>query len=76
MITTRKGLIDLYQIVKNKYWIDQDNILIGGFSWSVIVALDAVMSIVFPIKGIIGVSTYDRSDSFNKKNIKMQLKEW
>ncbi|WP_425449770.1 alpha/beta hydrolase [Dethiothermospora halolimnae] len=61
-----------YDIIRDKYSIDEKNIIIGGFSGGATAAIDFTMTNPIPIKGFISLST-QKPKSFNKENIEEAL---
>ena len=69
MIQARKDIANSFKIIKEKLSIDEDCVLMGGFSGGAIATLETVLSDLIPIKGFIGVSPGTNPPSFSRESL-------
>jgi len=67
----RQDIKECYEVISKKYSVDQDNIIIGGFSGGAQTTLEIVMDNTIPIKGFIGLCAEEKTESFTKENVKL-----
>jgi predicted esterase len=70
MTRAREDIRNCYMKLLEAYNIDENNVVIGGFSCGAIAAIDMAMIQTIPVKGFIAVSPYDIPDTLNAENIK------
>ena len=68
MEITKKEIIEAYHMIMKKYPVDENEIIIGGFSAGGVAALEAVLSHSIPVTGFV-VLCPGKPGSFNKENI-------
>lgn len=68
-IIVRKDIKSCYNLVSQKYSINDDCILIGGFCGGAIATMDIVMANILPVKGFIAVSPDEKPESFTRENV-------
>lgn len=66
----RKDIKKLYGDIVNKYPIDEEQVLIGGYSGGAIASVDAVMCECIPAKGFICLCPGEKTDAFTYENVK------
>jgi len=67
---SRNEIKEFYNLVSQQYSIDNNCILIGGFSGGAIASIDVIMSNAIPIKGFIALGP-GLTESFTKENVKL-----
>lgn len=67
---SRNEIKEFYNLVSQQYSIDNNCILIGGFSGGAIASIDVTMSNAIPIKGFIALGP-GLTESFTKENVKL-----
>ena len=68
-LKTRKDIKDWYELVSKEYSVDEESILIGGFSGGSIAAMDITLANVIPIKGFISLCPVLKPNAFNIENV-------
>ncbi|XMB67407.1 hypothetical protein RI065_02480 [Mycoplasmatota bacterium zrk1] len=69
-LKARSEVKDVFNLVSQQYSIDEDFIIIGGFSGGAITALDITLANEFPVKGFIALCPSKIPQSFTKQNVK------
>ncbi|MEW8993315.1 alpha/beta hydrolase [Clostridium sp.] len=69
-LISRNDIKECYNLLLQEYSIDEECVIIGGFSGGAITALDITFANVIPIKGFIAIGP-DFSESFTKENVKL-----
>lgn len=69
-LVSRKDIKECYNLVSQKYSVDDKRVIIGGFSGGAMAALDIAMANIIPVKGIIALGP-DLTEAFTKENAKM-----
>lgn len=72
-IISRNDIKECYNLILQKYSIDEKCIIIGGFSGGAITALDITFANVIPVKGFIAIGP-DLPESFSNENVKLAAK--
>lgn len=72
-LISRNDIKRCYNLVLQEYSIDENCVIIGGFSGGAITALDITFTNVIPIKGFIALGP-DLPKSFTKENVKLAAK--
>lgn len=65
----REDMADLYQEMKAKYSIDEDKVIVAGFSGGATAVVDLAVHNVFPIKGVIALCAGDYLEEETLKDI-------
>jgi len=65
----RKDIYNCYHIISEKYVIDPENILIGGFSGGAITAVDLTLAGELPIKGFVALCPELKPEHFTPENV-------
>lgn len=65
---TREDMADLYQEMKAKYSVDEDKVIVAGFSGGATAVVDLAVHNVFPIKGVIALCAGDYLDGETLKD--------
>lgn len=68
MEITKKEIIKAYNMIMEKYPVDEKEIIIGGFSAGGVAALEVTLSNLLPVTGFV-VLCPGKPGSFNKENI-------
>ncbi|GMQ60869.1 hypothetical protein [Vallitalea maricola] len=66
----RKDIKKLYRDIISEYPIDEEQVLIGGYSGGAIASIDAVMCECIPAKGFICLCPGEKTDAFTYENVK------
>jgi predicted esterase len=69
--TSRRDIKECYDRIAQEYLIDEDSILIGGFSGGAITAIDFTMSNVIPIRGFIALCPEIKPEAFTRENVQL-----
>ncbi|HCO74520.1 MAG TPA: hypothetical protein DIT16_06660 [Clostridium sp.] len=69
-LISRNDIKECYNLLLQEYFIDDECVIIGGFSGGAITALDITFANVIPIKGFIAIGP-DFPESFTKENVKL-----
>ena len=69
-LISRNDIKECYNLVLQEYSIDEECVIIGGFSGGAITSLDITFANVIPIKGFIAIGP-DFPESFTKENVKL-----
>lgn len=69
-LISRNDIKECYNLILQEYSIDEEWVIIGGFSGGAITALDITFANVIPIKGFIAIGP-DFTESFTKVNVKL-----
>lgn len=69
-LISRNDIKECYDLMLQEYPIDEEWVIIGGFSGGAITALDITFANVIPIKGFIAIGP-DFTESFTKVNVKL-----
>ena len=69
-LISRNDIKECYNLLLQKYLIDEECVIIGGFSGGAITALDITFANVIPVKGFIAIGP-DSPESFTKENVKL-----
>ena len=67
-----KEFKNCYDIICNQYSVDEENIIIGGFSGGSVASIDITMSNIVPVKGVIPLCSL-KPRSFTEENVKSTL---
>lgn len=68
-VMARKDLKTCYNLVSQRYGIDGEAIMVGGFSGGAIASVDMVMTDVLPIKGFIAICPEVKPESVTDQNV-------
>lgn len=71
-LISRNDIKECYDLMLQEYPIDEEWVIIGGFSGGAITALDITFANVIPIKGFIAIGP-DFTESFTKVNVKLAV---
>uniref|UniRef100_UPI003D7B6A62 hypothetical protein n=1 Tax=Wukongibacter sp. M2B1 TaxID=3088895 RepID=UPI003D7B6A62 len=74
METARRDIKSCYDYIVKEYLIDENFILVGGFSGGAITSIDFTMSNILPIKGFIALCPEIKPEAFTKENVKLAAK--
>jgi len=69
-LISRNDIKECYNLILEEYPIDEEWVIIGGFSGGAITALDITFANAIPIKGFIAIGP-DFTESFTKVNVKL-----
>jgi len=69
-LISRNDIKECYNFILQEYFIDEECVIIGGFSGGAITALDITFANVIPIKGFVAIGP-DFPESFIKDNVKL-----
>jgi len=69
-LISRNDIKECYNLLLQEYFIDDECVIIGGFSGGAITALDITFANIIPIKGFIAIGP-DFPESFTKENVKL-----
>ncbi len=70
----RRDVRDCYDRVCAEYAIDQDTVIIGGYSGGAIMSLEITMADVLPIKGFVSLCPELKPESFTRENVERATK--
>jgi predicted esterase len=66
----RRDIKTCYKTIKETYYVDEECIILGGFSGGAIEGIDILMEDVIPVKGLIAICPERKPDSVTIENIK------
>jgi predicted esterase len=67
--TSRRDIKECYDRIAEEYPIDEDSVLIGGFSGGAITSIDITMSNAIPIRGFIALCPEIKPEAFTGDNV-------
>jgi predicted esterase len=66
----RQDIKECYESVKERYAIDSERVIVGGFSGGAIIAVDLTLADVLPIRGFVSICPEMKTDSFTEENVR------